>query len=54
MDFYVVLERPGTRVSRRKRCQSRIGTNLFFFIYIYINLTYLCIELLHLRVYINY
>merc|ERR1711904_395905 len=25
MDFYVVLERPGYRVSRRKRCMDRIG-----------------------------
>ena len=25
MDIYVVLERPGTRISRRKHCQSRIG-----------------------------
>merc|ERR1712003_99264 len=25
MDFYVVLERAGYRVSRRKHCQSRIG-----------------------------
>jgi large subunit ribosomal protein L11e len=25
MDIYVVLERPGSRVSRRKHCQSRIG-----------------------------
>lgn len=25
MDFYVVLRRPGTRVSLRKRCRSRIG-----------------------------
>merc|ERR1711935_264636 len=25
MDFYVVLERPGYRVSRRKHCQSRLG-----------------------------
>ena len=27
MDIYVVLERPGTRISRRKHCQSRIGPN---------------------------
>ena len=27
MDFYVVLERPGNRVARRKRAQSRIGPN---------------------------
>eukprot|EP00467_Chlorarachnion_reptans_P020643 CAMPEP_0114491184 /NCGR_PEP_ID=MMETSP0109-20121206/2858_1 /TAXON_ID=29199 /ORGANISM="Chlorarachnion reptans, Strain CCCM449" /LENGTH=176 /DNA_ID=CAMNT_0001667887 /DNA_START=30 /DNA_END=560 /DNA_ORIENTATION=+ len=27
MDFYVVLERPGFRVSRRKRFRSRIGVN---------------------------
>jgi len=25
MDFYVVLERPGFRVARRKYCQSKIG-----------------------------
>lgn len=25
MDFYVVLERPGYRVARRKRCKSRVG-----------------------------
>merc|ERR1712132_18010 len=25
MDFYVVLERPGQRIARRRRCQSRIG-----------------------------
>jgi large subunit ribosomal protein L11e len=25
MDIYVVLERSGTRISRRKHCQSRIG-----------------------------
>ncbi|KAF5943916.1 hypothetical protein HYC85_017993 [Camellia sinensis] len=25
MDFYVVLERPGYRVGRRRRCKSRIG-----------------------------
>jgi len=25
MDFYVVLERAGNRVTRRKRCRSRIG-----------------------------
>merc|ERR1711998_186627 len=25
MDFYVVLERPGYRVSRRRRCNNRIG-----------------------------
>jgi len=25
MDLYVVLERPGYRVSRRKHCQTRIG-----------------------------
>jgi large subunit ribosomal protein L11e len=25
LDIYVVLERPGARVSRRKHCQSRIG-----------------------------
>eukprot|EP00697_Spironema_sp_BW2_P016481 gnl/Spiro4/7740_TR4079_c0_g1_i1.p1 gnl/Spiro4/7740_TR4079_c0_g1~~gnl/Spiro4/7740_TR4079_c0_g1_i1.p1 ORF type:complete len:173 (+),score=46.74 gnl/Spiro4/7740_TR4079_c0_g1_i1:62-580(+) len=25
MDFYVVLSRPGWRVRRRRRCQSRIG-----------------------------
>ena len=27
MDIYVVLERPGNRISRRKHCQSRIGPN---------------------------
>ena len=27
MDFYVVLERPGNRVSRRKHSRSRIGPN---------------------------
>merc|ERR1711998_818442 len=26
MDFFIVLERPGFRVSRRKRLRSRIGT----------------------------
>lgn len=25
MDFYVVLERPGYRVSKRKRAPSRVG-----------------------------
>ncbi|PHU07659.1 60S ribosomal protein L11 [Capsicum chinense] len=25
MDFYVVLERPGYRVARRRRCKSRVG-----------------------------
>merc|ERR1712113_272699 len=25
MDFFVVLERPGNRVARRKRCSSRLG-----------------------------
>ncbi|KAF5183723.1 60S ribosomal protein L11 [Thalictrum thalictroides] len=25
MDFFVVLERPGYRVGRRRRCKSRIG-----------------------------
>lgn len=25
MDFYCVLERPGYRISRRRRCKSRIG-----------------------------
>eukprot|EP00227_Mantoniella_beaufortii_P012765 CAMPEP_0197578784 /NCGR_PEP_ID=MMETSP1326-20131121/2906_1 /TAXON_ID=1155430 /ORGANISM="Genus nov. species nov., Strain RCC2288" /LENGTH=178 /DNA_ID=CAMNT_0043142041 /DNA_START=99 /DNA_END=635 /DNA_ORIENTATION=+ len=25
MDFYVVLERPGFRVSKRRKCQSKIG-----------------------------
>merc|ERR1712045_822411 len=25
MDFFVVLERPGQRIARRRRCQSRIG-----------------------------
>ncbi len=27
MDFYVVLSRPGLRVSKRRRCQGRIGLN---------------------------
>lgn len=27
MDLYIVLERPGNRVSRRKHCQTRIGPN---------------------------
>ncbi len=27
MDFYVVLARPGSRVARRKHCQSRIGAS---------------------------
>ena len=27
MDIYVVLERAGNRISRRKHCQSRIGPN---------------------------
>lgn len=27
MDFYVVLGRPGNRVSRRKRCISKVGPN---------------------------
>eukprot|EP00746_Dinoflagellata_sp_MGD_P125818 gnl/MRDRNA2_/MRDRNA2_60677_c0_seq1.p1 gnl/MRDRNA2_/MRDRNA2_60677_c0~~gnl/MRDRNA2_/MRDRNA2_60677_c0_seq1.p1 ORF type:complete len:166 (+),score=2.85 gnl/MRDRNA2_/MRDRNA2_60677_c0_seq1:145-642(+) len=27
MDFYVVLERPGYRVNRRRRCTRRIGLN---------------------------
>ncbi|KAL3509107.1 hypothetical protein ACH5RR_028508 [Cinchona calisaya] len=27
MDFYVVLERPGYRVARRRRCKSRVGIN---------------------------
>ena len=27
MDLYVVLERPGNRIARRKHCQSRIGPN---------------------------
>merc|ERR1712146_463196 len=26
MDFYIVLERPGKRVARRKRCQTKVGT----------------------------
>merc|ERR1712232_1377194 len=26
MDFFVVLERPGKRVARRKRCQTKVGT----------------------------
>jgi hypothetical protein len=25
MDFYVVLERPGFRVTRRRRCKTRVG-----------------------------
>jgi len=25
MDFYIVLERPGNRISKRKRCRSSIG-----------------------------
>merc|ERR1712048_118770 len=25
LDFFVVLERPGVRVSKRKRCRSRLG-----------------------------
>ena len=25
MDFYVVLQRAGTRVSRRRRCKTRVG-----------------------------
>ena len=25
MDFYVVLERPGYRVGRRRRCKSSVG-----------------------------
>merc|ERR1711993_83761 len=25
MDFFVVLDRPGSRVSKRRRCQSKIG-----------------------------
>lgn len=25
MDFYVVLERPGYRVGRRRRCKARVG-----------------------------
>merc|ERR1712066_139630 len=25
MDFYVVLDRPGSRVAKRRRCRSRIG-----------------------------
>lgn len=27
MDFYVVLNRAGARVARRKRCRSRVGFN---------------------------
>ncbi|EGR29538.1 hypothetical protein IMG5_153910 [Ichthyophthirius multifiliis] len=27
MDFYIVLERPGNRVARRRRRQSRLGNN---------------------------
>ena len=26
MDFYLVLERPGKRVARRKRCNNKVGT----------------------------
>merc|ERR1712176_129279 len=26
MDFYLVLERPGKRVARRKRCNDKVGT----------------------------
>mmetsp|Transcript_2521 Transcript_2521/g.7542 ORF Transcript_2521/g.7542 Transcript_2521/m.7542 type:complete len:177 (+) Transcript_2521:116-646(+) len=26
MDFYVVLKRPGDRVSKRRRCKNRVGT----------------------------
>jgi len=25
MDFFVVLERPGFRVSRRRKCQKKVG-----------------------------
>jgi len=25
MDFYVVLERPGFRVAKRRKCRSKIG-----------------------------
>ncbi len=25
MDFYVVLERPGLRVAKRRHCKARIG-----------------------------
>jgi large subunit ribosomal protein L11e len=25
MDFFVVLERPGYRVAKRRKCQSKIG-----------------------------
>ena len=27
MDFYVVMNRPGARVARRKRCKSTVGKN---------------------------
>merc|ERR1712151_470394 len=27
MDFYIVLKRPGDRVSKRKRCRGRVGNN---------------------------
>merc|ERR1711874_758312 len=27
MDFYVVLKKPGFRVSRRKRCRSKVGNS---------------------------
>ena len=26
LNYFVVLEKPGTRVSKRRRCQSRVGT----------------------------
>jgi len=26
MDFYIVLERPGKRVARRKRMNNKVGT----------------------------
>eukprot|EP00188_Purpureofilum_apyrenoidigerum_P002684 Plantae.Rhodophyta-Purpureofilum_apyrenoidigerum.ctg27521.p1 GENE.Plantae.Rhodophyta-Purpureofilum_apyrenoidigerum.ctg27521~~Plantae.Rhodophyta-Purpureofilum_apyrenoidigerum.ctg27521.p1 ORF type:complete len:177 (-),score=29.23 Plantae.Rhodophyta-Purpureofilum_apyrenoidigerum.ctg27521:190-720(-) len=26
MDFYVVLKRPGDRISKRRRCKNRVGT----------------------------
>lgn len=30
MDFFIVLERPGNRVARRRRATSRLGKTLFF------------------------
>jgi large subunit ribosomal protein L11e len=26
MDFYVVLQKAGSRVSKRRRCKNRVGT----------------------------